>query len=252
MKQPNDILQIKNICKDFSGLEILTGVDFSVRNGERHAVIGPNGAGKTTLFNIITGKFKPSSGSVLLKGEDVSGKPPHILNRLGVSRSFQITNLFQEMSVFDNIRAGVRCHNGLRYNFFKRPDKATGINRRTVEILDQMGLTDVMNSPVSSLSYGRQRSLEIGITISTDPELILLDEPTAGMTREETAETIEMIEKVTRDRTLIIIEHDMDVVFSLADSISVLHYGRILASGTPDEIRNDQRVKDAYLGEEIE
>ena len=220
-----------------------------MRQKERHAVIGPNGAGKTTLFNIISGKFKASSGAILFKGRDISGKPAHAINRYGLSRSFQITNVFQELSVFENIRSGVRSRHGLRYHFFRRPDHDREINERTQAIVEEVGLKDVMHMPVSVLSYGQQRALEIGITLSTEPELILLDEPTAGMTREETGQAIRMIDRVTAGRTLIIIEHDMDVVFSLADTISVLHYGTILVSGKPDEIRNDQRVKDAYLGD---
>jgi branched-chain amino acid transport system ATP-binding protein len=242
-------LHIQNIYKDFSGLKVLTGVDFKVQEKERHAVIGPNGAGKTTLFNIISGKFKPSSGAILFQGEDISGKPPHILNRLGLSRSFQITNVFQELSVFDNILSGVRSRYGLRYHFFKKPRQDRNICERVESIVEKVGLTDVADQPASSLSYGQQRALEIGITLSTEPELILLDEPTAGMTREETNQAIRMIDQVTAGRTLIVIEHDMEVVFSLADTISVLHYGSILVSDTPEKIRNDQRVKDAYLGE---
>jgi branched-chain amino acid transport system ATP-binding protein len=227
----------------------LEGVNIAIKQRERHAIIGPNGAGKTTLFNIISGRFKPSAGSIVFKNQDITGRSPHLLNRMGIARSFQITNVFQEITVFDNIRSGVRCHQGLRYNFFKRPDRVEEITRRTKKIMEEIGLTDVSNVPASALSYGRQRALEIGITLSTDPELILLDEPTAGMTREETAGAIKMIDRVTAGRTLVIIEHDMDVVFSLADTVSVLHYGSILASGTPEEIKNDQRVKDAYLGE---
>ena len=242
-------LHIQNIYKDFSGLKVLTGVDFKVREKERHAIIGPNGAGKTTLFNISSGKFKPSSGAILFKGEDISGKPPHVLNRHGMSRSFQITNVFQELSVFDNILSGVRSRYSLRYHFFKKPASDRNIIEKTEGIIAEVGLTAVKNQPASSLSYGQQRALEIGITLSTEPELILLDEPTAGMTREETDQAIRMIDQVTADRTLIIIEHDMEVVFSLADTISVLHYGTILVSDTPEKIRNDQRVKDAYLGE---
>jgi branched-chain amino acid transport system ATP-binding protein len=245
----SDYLHIQNIHKDFSGLKVLTGVEFKVKEKERHAVIGPNGAGKTTLFNIISGKFKPSSGTILFKGQDISGKPPHVLNRLGLSRSFQITNVFQELSVFNNILAGVRSHYGLRYHFFKKPDRDRNICERVEAIIDEVGLMDVKDQPANSLSYGKQRALEIGITLSTEPELILLDEPTAGMTREETDQAIKMIDKVTAGRTLIIIEHDMEVVFSLANTISVLHYGTILVSDTPEKIRNDQRVKDAYLGE---
>lgn len=201
------------------------------------------------MFNIISGRYKPSAGSIVFKNQDITGKSPHLLNRLGIARSFQITNVFQEITVLDNVRSGVRCHQGLRYNFFKRPGQVKGINTQTEKIIEDVGLTDVRNVPASALSYGRQRALEIGITLSTDPELILLDEPTAGMTREETAGAIKMIDRVTAGRTLVIIEHDMDVVFSLADTISVLHYGSILASGTPEKIKNDQRVKDAYLGE---
>jgi len=245
----SDYLHIQDIHKDFSGLKVLTGVDFQVQEKERHAVIGPNGAGKTTLFNIISGKFKPSSGAIIFKGKDISGKPPHVLNRHGLSRSFQITNVFQELSVFENILSGVRSRYGLRYHFFKKPRQDRNICERVESIVEKVGLTDVQDQPASSLSYGQQRALEIGITLSTEPELILLDEPTAGMTREETNQAIRMIDQVTAGRTLIVIEHDMEVVFSLADTISVLHYGTILVSDTPEKIRNDQRVKDAYLGE---
>ena len=245
-----EYLQIDDIYKDFSGLEVLSGVSFNVKENERHAVIGPNGAGKTTLFNIISGKFKASSGSILFKGQDISRRPAHMLNRFGISRSFQITNVFQELSVFENIRTGVRSRKGLRYHFLRKPDSDVEINEQTEAIAAELGLGDVLHMPANALSYGQQRALEIGITLSTDPELVLLDEPTAGMTREETARAINMIDQVTAGRTLIIIEHDMDVVFSLAETISVLHYGKILVSGRPDRIRADQRVKDAYLGEE--
>ena len=246
----SDYLHIQDIYKDFSGLNVLTGVDFRVKEKERHAVIGPNGAGKTTLFNIISGKFKPSSGAILFKGQDISGKPPHVLSRHGLSRSFQLTNVFQELSVFDNILSGVRSHYGLRYHFFKKPASDRNITGKVDAIISEVGLSSAKDQPASSLSYGQQRALEIGITLSTEPELILLDEPTAGMTREETEQAIRMIDHVTAGRTLVIIEHDMEVVFSLANTISVLHYGTILVSDTPEKIRNDQRVKDAYLGEE--
>jgi branched-chain amino acid transport system ATP-binding protein len=245
-----EYLQVQNIHKDFSGLKVLTGVDFTVRDKQRHAIIGPNGAGKTTLFNIISGRFRASSGAILFKGQDISAKPAHIRNRQGLSRSFQITNVFQELTVLENIRSGVRSRNGLRYNFFRKPDNQRQINERTEAIAEEVGLKEALHMPASVLSYGQQRALEIAITLSTEPELMLLDEPTAGMTREETSQAIRMIDRVTAGRTLVIIEHDMDVVFSLADTISVLHYGKILVSDSPDRIRNDQRVKDAYLGEE--
>jgi len=243
-------LQLQDIYKDFSGLKVLTGVSVDVGEQERHAVIGPNGAGKTTLFNIVSGRFKPSNGTILLRGQDITGRPAYALNRHGLSRSFQITNVFQRLSVFENIRSGVRSRAGMRYHFFRQPDNARAINERTESIAAEVGLTPALHMPVSALSYGQQRALEIAITLSTEPELILLDEPTAGMTREETAHAIRMIDRVTAGRTLVIIEHDMEVVFSLADTISVLHYGKILVSDTPERIRTDQRVKDAYLGED--
>ncbi len=244
------MLDVNQIKKNFSGLEVLKEVTFKVADRENHAIIGPNGAGKTTLFNIISGKFRPTSGRVTFKDKDITREPPHIRNRMNLSRSFQITNVFQELSVFDNVIAGVRCHHGMRYNFFKSPTSNKEICDKTRAIIEEVGLEKVTDTTARELSYGQQRALEIGVTLSTEPEMILLDEPTAGMTREETAEAIELIQKVTVDKSLLIIEHDMDVVFTLADTISVLHYGTILASDTPDKIRNDQRVKDAYLGEE--
>ena len=246
------MLDVRQVKKDFSGLEVLKEVTFKVADRENHAIIGPNGAGKTTVFNIISGKFKPSSGSVLFKGENIINKPTHIRTRMRMSRSFQITNVFQELSVYDNVIAGVRCLHGLRYNFFKSPLKDRKICEKAEKIVEEVGLEDVIHTRAKELSYGQQRALEIGVTLSTEPELILLDEPTAGMTREETAEAIELIKKVTEKTSLLIIEHDMDVVFTLADTISVLHYGKILASDTPENIRNNQSVKDAYLGEEEE
>ena len=245
-----EILQVRDVHKDFSGLQVLTGVTFAVDVNEKHAIIGPNGAGKTTLFNIISGKYKPSSGSILFKGKEVGGFSPYVLNHLRMCRSFQITNLFQNLTVFENVRAGVRSHAGLRYHLFKTLDRQSKINDRTEEILEQVGLAGVKQRPAHELSYGQQRALEIGIALSSEPELILLDEPTAGMTREETEEMVKLMRSVVENRTLMIIEHDMDVVFSLADTISVLHNGTILASGEPEAIRNDPSVKDAYLGEE--
>jgi branched-chain amino acid transport system ATP-binding protein len=243
-------LTIENIDKIFTGPKVLAGVSFNVEEKERHAIIGPNGAGKTTLFNIISGKLAPSSGSIQFKGREISNQPPHKLNRHGIARSFQITNVFPDLSVFENIRTGVRSQYGMRYHFLRRPDHNQAINAKAHTIAAEVGLQDALDVPASALSYGQQRSLEIGITLSTDPELILLDEPTAGMTREETESATKMIDRVTSGLTLIIIEHDMDVVFSLADTISVLHHGTILTTGRPDEVRSDQRVKEAYLGEE--
>jgi branched-chain amino acid transport system ATP-binding protein len=245
-----EILQVKEVYKDFSGLKVLMGVTFTVKANEKHAIIGPNGAGKTTLFNIISGKYRPSSGSILFRENEVGGLSPYVLNHLGMCRSFQITNIFQNLTVFENVCAGVRSHAGLRYHLFRTLDRQLKIIARAEQIIEQVGLAEVKQRPAYELSYGQQRALEIGITLSSEPELVLLDEPTAGMTREETEEMVKLMMSVAENRTLMIIEHDMDVVFSLADTISVLHNGTILASGKPDAIRNDPRVKDAYLGEE--
>ena len=245
-----EILQVKDVYKDFSGLKVLMGVTFTVKANEKHAIIGPNGAGKTTLFNIISGKYRPSSGSILFRESEVGGLSPYVLNHLGMCRSFQITNIFQNLTVFENVCAGVRSHAGLRYHLFRTLDRQLKIIARAEQIIEQVGLAEVKQRPAHELSYGQQRALEIGIALSSEPELVLLDEPTAGMTREETEEMVKLMMSVVENRTLMIIEHDMDVVFSLADTISVLHNGTILASGKPDAIRNDPRVKDAYLGEE--
>jgi branched-chain amino acid transport system ATP-binding protein len=247
-----NILELKGVYKDFDGLEVLFGIDLGVQRGERHAIIGPNGAGKSTLFNLITGKYLPSKGSILFKGQDITGTSPFKLNRQGLARSFQITNIFRTMTVFQNVRNAVLSKNKIRYNVFSRLDKMKEINRQTEKILGEIGLLDRRDILAGLLSYGQQRALEIGLTIATDPELILLDEPTAGMSSDETREAVKLIERVTEGKTLVIVEHDMEVVFSLANRISVIYYGEVLASGPPGEIRQNQKVKDAYLGEEKE
>jgi branched-chain amino acid transport system ATP-binding protein len=246
------ILQVVDVKKSFGGLDVLTGVEFEVGEKEKFAVIGPNGAGKTTLFNIISGKFPPTSGQVRFSGKRVSKLSAHRRSRMGMARSFQITNIFQNLSALDNVLAGVRSRAGLRHHLIRRPHKNRALIARSEEILERVGLQDHRNTPAQDLAYGQQRALELGVTLSMDPKLVLLDEPTAGMSRQETQDAIDMVQRVTRDIACVIIEHDMNVIFTLADRISVLHYGVILACGTPEEIRNDQRVKDAYLGEETE
>jgi len=251
-KSGNPILELQGIYKDFEGLEVLFGINLGVQQGERHAIIGPNGAGKSTIFNLITGKYLPSRGKVFFKGLDVTGTSPYKLNRHGLARSFQITNIFRTMTVFQNVRNAILSRNKIRYNLFSRLDRMKNIQEQTEKVLEQIGLQDRKDVLAGLLSYGQQRALEIGLTIATEPELILLDEPTAGMSSEETREAVKLIGRVTQGKTLIIVEHDMEVVFSLADRITVIYYGEILASGPPDEIRQNQKVKDAYLGEEKE
>ena len=251
-KSANPILELQGVYKDFDGLEVLFGINMGIQQGERHAVIGPNGAGKSTIFNLITGKYVPSKGKIFFKGQDVTGTSPYKLNRHGLARSFQITNIFRTMTVFQNVRNAILSKNKIRYNMFSRLDRMKEINEQTERVLEQIGLLDRKDVTAGLLSYGQQRALEIGLTIATEPDLILLDEPTAGMSSEETREAVKLIGRVTQGKALIIVEHDMEVVFSLADRITVIYYGEVLASGPPDEIRQNQKVKDAYLGEEKE
>lgn len=244
-----NILETKDLRHDFRGLKVLFGIDLQIKEGERHAVIGPNGAGKTTLFNTITGTYHPSSGQVFFKGKDITGYKPHKLARLGMGRSFQITSTFTNLTAFQNVRLAILSKKGVRFNLFRKVDKMKKITEETEAVLERIGLINERNVPASMLSYGKARALEISMALATDPELVLLDEFAAGMSRDETHNAVELIRKLTEGKTVVIIEHDMDVVFSLADRITVLHYGKILASGTPAEIRVNQDVKDAYLGD---
>lgn len=244
------LLEVKNLYKDFSGLKVLFGINLRVEEGERHAIIGPNGAGKSTIFNVITGKYSPTQGRVIFKGRDITGLPAHQIARLGLARSFQITNIFRGMTVFENVRNAVLSRLGVRYSIYPTLGRLNRVTEETERILDQIGLLDRKDELAGELAHGHQRALEIGLTIAMDPVLVLLDEPTAGMSSNETKETVKLIERVTKGKALLIVEHDMEVVFSLADRISVIYYGQVLASGLPQDIRMDQRVKDAYLGEE--
>jgi branched-chain amino acid transport system ATP-binding protein len=243
------ILETKDLFHDFGGLKVLFGVNLQVEEGERHAVIGPNGAGKTTLFNVINGAYKPRRGQVLFKGKEITGARPHELTRLGMGRSFQLTSTFNRMTAFQNIRLAVLSKQGVRFNLFRKVDKMQEITTETDEVLKRINLHGERDIPAGMLSYGKHRALEISLALATDPDLIMLDEPTAGMSRDETHHAVDLIKKLTEGKTVVIIEHDMDVVFSLADRITVLNYGTIIATGPPDDIRKNQAVKDAYLGD---
>lgn len=243
------ILETKELYHDFKGLKVLSNVNLQIKEGERHAIIGPNGAGKTTLFNVITGTYVPSKGRVFFKGKDVTESRPEELVRQGMGRSFQITSTFTKLTAFENVRIGVLSIRGIRFNIFRFVDNMKEITRETDELLGRIKLYGVRDMPAGALSYGQQRSLEIGMALATDPDLLMLDEPTAGMSKEETHYTVELIRELSEGKTVILIEHDMDVVFSLADRITVLHQGTILASGPPDEIRENPAVRDAYLGD---
>ena len=244
-----NILETKKICHDFSGLQVLMDVNLDVKEGERHAIIGPNGAGKTTLFNVITGTYHPNEGDVFFKGRKVTGFKPHKMVRRGMGRSFQITSTFSRLTAFQNIRMGILSKRAIRFNMLRMLDKMQDVTAETEEVLKRINLEGEQDIPASQLSYGKSRSLEISMALATDPELVMLDEPTAGMSVDETHNAVELIRRLTEGKTMVIIEHDMDVVFSLADRITVLHLGAILATGAPAEIRENQVVKDAYLGE---
>ena len=241
-------VELRDLRQSFGKTEIIRGANLAVRPGERVAIIGPNGAGKSTLFNLLSGRFGATSGEIRLHGERIDGLTPFQINRRGLSRSFQVTNIFQRLSVFENIRCAVLWHLGYKYSFWHRLGGLKDANRRAEEVMEKIGLARRRDTPAGTLSYAEQRALEIGITIAGDAGVILLDEPTAGMSRTETASAIELIRQVTEGRTLVMVEHDMGVVFGLAHRISVLVYGEVIATGTPEEIRANPKVQEAYLG----
>ena len=245
-------LQLDGLRKSFGKTEIIRGIDLSISAGERHAVIGPNGAGKSTLFNLITGRFPQTSGNIRLHGHDLKGLAPFEINRMGLSRSFQITNIFPKMSVFENVRCSLLWSQGYKYSFWNMVSRSRELTEGAMEILDQINLTSRAELPAGVLSYAEQRALEIGITIAGGADVIMLDEPTAGMSHSETDYIVELIRKVTEDKTLVMVEHDMGVVFGLADRISVLVYGEIIATGRPEDVRGDPKVQEAYLGAALE
>ncbi|WP_299767989.1 ABC transporter ATP-binding protein [uncultured Tateyamaria sp.] len=245
-------LELDGLKKSFGQTEIIRGVDLSIGKGERHAIIGPNGAGKSTLFNLITGRFPQTEGAIRLHGQDLAGKAPFEINRMGLSRSFQITNIFPKMTVFENVRCSLLWSMGYRYNFWSMVGRSRALTEGTDEILDQINLTARRDLPAGVLSYAEQRALEIGITIAGGANVIMLDEPTAGMSHSETDYIVDLIRTVTTGKTLIMVEHDMGVVFGLADQISVLVYGEIIATGTPEAVRANTKVQEAYLGEALE
>lgn len=244
-------LELRDLRKNFGRTEIIRGVNLAVNSGERVAIIGPNGAGKSTLFNLISGRFEPSSGDVFLNGQRINGKKAFEINRLGLSRSFQITNIFSKLSVFENLRCGVLWSLGYKYTFFKFLANLDDANARAEELMTLIKLDKKRDVLATNLTYAEQRALEIGITIAGGANVILLDEPTAGMSRSETSRFISLIKQVTTGKTLLTVEHDMGVVFGLADKIAVVVYGEIIAFDTPEAVRADKRVQEAYLGSSV-
>ncbi len=244
-------LELKDLRKSFGKTEIIRGVNLAVKAGERVAIIGPNGAGKSTLFNLISGRFEPTSGDVLLNGYRINGKRAFEINRLGLSRSFQITNIFPKLSVFENLRCGVLWSLGYKYTFIKFLKNLDDANERANALMKMIRLDRKRDVLAVNLTYAEQRALEIGVTIAGGANVILLDEPTAGMSKSETARFIDLIKEVTVGKTLLTVEHDMGVVFGLADKIAVVVYGEVLAFDVPEAVRANQRVQEAYLGSSV-
>jgi branched-chain amino acid transport system ATP-binding protein len=245
---PAALLRTAGVGKDFGGFTAVRNVDLRVAAGEVRAIIGPNGAGKTTLFNLISGELTPSRGRIFYRGADVTRAPSYELARRGIGRSFQVTNVFRRLSVLENVRIAVQARFGARYDFFTSVGRRPEVRERAEEILRTIGLADDRHREAGVLSHGDQRRLEIGIVLATDPELVLLDEPTSGMSREETHATLELIQRVAARKTIVFIEHNMDVVMHAARVITVMHRGDVIAEGGPAEIRAHDEVRRAYLG----
>jgi len=241
-------IELVEVRKSFGATQIIRGVSLTIEAGTRQAVIGPNGAGKSTLFNLITGKYPVSAGGIRLKGESITGLRPYEINRRGLSRSFQVTNIFPWLSVYENVRCSLLWSMGYRYSFWHLVDNAADVRERAEVVLAQLNLTARRDVPAGMLSYAEQRALEIGITIAGGADVILLDEPTSGMSRSETEQVVQLIREVTAGKTLLMVEHDMSVVFDLADRIAVLVYGEVIAHDTPERIRANAAVQEAYLG----
>jgi branched-chain amino acid transport system ATP-binding protein len=243
------VLDVQDLRKSFDGFQAVGGVSFTVPKGSISAIIGPNGAGKTTLFNLITGHVRPDRGRVVFRERDVTGIAPHDLCRMGMGRSFQRTNIFPRLTVFQNIQAAFLCHRGRGWNLLTPVD--TLFREETEALLQSVGLLDKAGEVSGFLSHGNQKQLELGLALALEPEILLLDEPTAGMSATETRESIRLIERIARERglTLLFTEHDMEVVFSISHRITVLHQGRVIADGGPDEVRRDPEVRRVYLGD---
>jgi len=249
--QASCALELRDLRKSFGKTEIIRGANLVVAPGERVAIIGPNGAGKSTLFNLISGRFAPTSGDVILNGQRINGLAPYEINRMGLSRSFQITNIFPKLSVFENLRCGVLWSMGYKYTFLRFLSNLHDANQRARELMEMIKLDKKRDTLAMNLTYAEQRALEIGITIAGGANVILLDEPTAGMSKSETTRFIGLIKEVTEGRTLLTVEHDMGVVFGLADKIAVVVYGEVIAFDTPDKVRANARVQEAYLGSAV-
>jgi branched-chain amino acid transport system ATP-binding protein len=245
------IFRTEGLSKYFDSLKAVDGVDFSVEEGSIHAIIGPNGAGKTTFFNMLTGNFAPTAGKIFFRDEDITGLPPHIITRKGIGRSFQISNIFGGLSVFENIRVAVQATYGDAPGILVRPKWLGEVDDKAGAILERVGLTRFAHVQAATLSHGDEKRLEIGLVIAASPSLLLFDEPTAGMSLDESKQTMQMLQDLSKQHTIVLIEHDMDLVMSLSNTITVLQNGRKIAEGSPAEIKGNAQVQQAYLGTAI-
>jgi branched-chain amino acid transport system ATP-binding protein len=252
MSEAAALLSVRGLSKRFGGVRAVDRIDLDVAPRETVALIGPNGAGKTTFYNLLSGRMQPSAGRVVFDGRDVTGLPPHRISRLGISRSFQITNIFPELTARENVEVALTALHGKALRFFSRAAADRALHDEARALLERLGLGSLAEARAGTLSYGDKRLLEIAIVLATRPRLVLLDEPTAGMTPEETRGVVELVRQLARtsEYTFLITEHDMEVVFGLADRIVVMHRGAVLAQGSVDEIRASREVREAYLGEE--
>jgi len=242
------LLRTENLCKSFGNLEVTHNVSLAVAPGERHVIIGPNGAGKTSLVHQLTGQLRPSSGRILFKDTDITALEPERICQMGVGRTFQKNTLFLTLSVAENVRLAVQAKQGGWYQALRSTDSMASHWESTYQLLEQVQLSEVAHHRVSNLSYGEQRQLEVAIALAAEPDLLLLDEPTSGMSPAETNRMIDLVRSLSKSLAILMIEHDMKVVFSLADTITVLYYGKVLASGSPDEIKGNEKVREVYLG----
>ncbi len=249
MRVPADdrLLWTEQLTRSFGSLMAVNGVNVTVRRGELRSIIGPNGAGKTTFFRLVSGEMAPSSGRVWFAGADITGLPQHRVSRLGIAKSYQITNIFPHLSVMENVRVAVQGY-GRAFDFWSCADQLADCRERAFTILESVGLGRKADHLAAHLSHGEKRHLEIGIALASDPALLLLDEPTAGMSPEETDETVELIRELATGRTVVLVEHKMKLVMRISDRITVLHQGQVLAEGTPEEIRGNEAVRRTYLG----
>ena len=245
------VLSLHDVTKNFGETEIIRGVSLNIERGEKHAIIGPNGAGKSTLFHLISGLYNVTGGSIKFKDKEIQNKKPYEISRLGLARSFQVTNIFARLNVFENVRCSLLWSSGYKYSFWHLLGRQKELNEKTLEVLEQIGLQDKKLIPAGELAYAHPRALELGIAIASGAEVIMLDEPVAGMSLTEAESAVELIHRITEGKTLIMVEHDMNIVFDVADRISVLVYGEVIACDKPENIRANTHVQEAYLGEVV-